>query len=627
FSVLDLDVNRARDVVGATVSDANGEFRFTLDRGIAVDVHAMVRGDEVGRALDAFAGEYVEIRPERFRVLGRVTRASDDSPVAGASIRAFRRGGNRSESRSTTTGTDGSYEIRLPFDDRVQLEVTPLVEQTSPWIPVAFDAEGVARKDVEVVPGLIVTGRVTSAVDGLPIAGATVGEGWLYHRTATTDENGEYRLQGFGRPGVRDVFVRAPGFGQSQIASLPQAVDGVLRVDFVLEPARRAHGRVVARDGTPLEGVLVAAVASENGPEGQRFDWKWARTDAEGSFEIRDLAQDLRHALMLSSHGFATRVYDFPRDEMRHEDLDLGSFELGPPALIAGVVLDDDGVGVAGVDVSMRGSNTDRDRLSGSRRVVGEYYTDERRTMTDGRGRFSFGDAAAGKYRLEFTAKDHPPIDSVSVSLADGEQRDDLIVLAGSGERILGRVFDPEGRPAVSVLVEAELVEPRDGVESFTLSFPSTRTDVNGRFAFAGLEPGDYRLVARPESIRRDAAPTLTTAFAELVPTGSEDVVIRLERGTTISGVVRDAEGNAIAECEITARDLAGSFLVASCDAAGAFRLAVPVGGLFDLAARRPEPVQDGDVVFVNALEDEFARSIVARAVEAGTQDLELVVP
>ncbi|MEZ5979201.1 MAG: carboxypeptidase regulatory-like domain-containing protein [Planctomycetota bacterium] len=625
FSVLDLDVSRARDVVARAVSDANGEFRFALERGVAVDVHAEAPGLEPGDAWRRFAGEYVEVRlASGFRVHGRVTRASDSSPVADAGLRVFQLGGSGPQERRARTEIDGTFDLRVPYDERVVLEVVPLVERSSDWILLEFDESGEAHQDVVVEQGVVVTGTVTSATDGLPIAGAIVGEGWVYRRTATTDTNGEYRLPGFGAPGLNELYAKASGFGQAQVESPPAAVDGALRVDFVLVPARRAHGRVVARDGSPLEGVLVAAVASEDGPEGQRIDWKWDRTDADGRFEVRDLSRELRHALMLSKRGFATRVYDFPNSDFRDEDLDLGTFELGPPALVAGVVQSSDGSGVADVDVSLKGWNADRDRLSRNKSRVGDFYVDTRRTTTDASGRFSFGDVAEGEYQLLARSRAHPDIDPVAVSVSEGEQRDDIVIALAGGESISGRVVDPDGDPVVDVFLNAYVVELRDPSGAEARRIPNARTGADGRFELAALPPGIYGVAVQAAS-SRSGEPLLGT-MVERVDSGSTDLEIRLERGATISGVVRDTEGNLLSNWRMYAHGADGARSGTRTDANGAFRFTVRPGELFDIEVQAPTPSPSGPVVVV-AGGGAAGRTIVARGVEAGTQDLELVMP
>jgi hypothetical protein len=148
--------------------------------------------------------------------------------------------------------------------------------------------------------------------------------------------------------------------------------------------------------------VLAAAVASEFDAQGQRTDWITARTDVSGRFELESLTPELRHALLLCKHGFATSVYDFPDAELSTQDLELGTFVLGAPALIAGTVADDAGSALADTEVVLKGFNADRFRLRGEKRKTrGHRRLVHRhaRQPTDERGRYSFGDLSAGSFR------------------------------------------------------------------------------------------------------------------------------------------------------------------------------------------------------------------------------------
>ena len=500
FTVLDLELSRATELLSELTTDASGEFRFPLERGVPVDVHVEAGEFCPAQILDRHAGEFVLVKLSAgCRVFGRVTRARDGVPVAEAAVRVFRLGGASSLARATHTAGNGSFELRFAFRDDVTLEVVPLVEQCSEWIPIELDSEGQAERNVVVADGFVVQGKVSVAGSGSSIAGAVVGEGWTFRRTAVTDANGEYRLTGFGDPGENELFAKARGYGSAKRQDLPGALDGVMHVDFELQPARRAHGRILDAAGAPISGALAAAVASDNGPQGQRTDWISSRSDAAGRFEIENLTNDLSHALMLSKHGYGTRVYDFPTDERATADLDLGTFTLSPPALIQGVVEDESGHGLADIEVILGGNNQDRWRLEDEKRLpgrgIGDWYTDSRGTQTDAAGRFSFGELAGGTYSLRARQRGRPDSKSVGVNLAESERKDQVKLLLLTGSRLRGRVVDPEGRPVAEVSLNVNAKKLRDP-SNYSGAMTSARSDAQGRFEFLGLGAGEYQLFA-----------------------------------------------------------------------------------------------------------------------------------
>ncbi|MEZ5979198.1 MAG: hypothetical protein R3F34_13375 [Planctomycetota bacterium] len=286
-TVLDLDLRQDRRTDASTVTDGLGEFRFALDRGIPVEVAAAHDPEGTATVPDCYAGSFVTVAlTPGFRVHGRIVREIDGSPVEDAVVRVFRSGGRPPFERITHSRQDGTFEVRLPSGDAMTLSVRPVEEQSSKWIFLEFDENREAEVEVVVETGVVVTGRVLSAADGRPIAGATVGEGWTYRRRAVTDR-GTYRLTGFGAPGIGELFALSHG-SRADDALGPASGRGrrdAASTSSFLSP-RRAHGRVIGSDGRPLVDVLAVAIASMRGPQGHRTDWLSTRSDADGRFEI-----------------------------------------------------------------------------------------------------------------------------------------------------------------------------------------------------------------------------------------------------------------------------------------------------------------------------------------------------
>lgn len=615
FIVLDLEVARSARPLEEQRTGADGTFAFELDPGLAVDVWAEKEGFSETVTIDRHAGQTLElVLGPGFRVHGRVTRESDGRPVAGATIKAIQLGGHAwNHRRDVQTDADGRYELRMPVSENVSLDVLPLVEQARDNLIVQFDGAGEARLDVQVVEGIEVVGRVTDAATGRPIAGATIGEGWTYRRTAVSDANGVYRLTGFGETGVYELYARAKGFGQA--VDSPELIDARRRrLDFALKPARAARGRLIDAAGRAVAGARVAAVAKGRS---SAIDWSSAQSDADGRFTCVDLVPELRHALLVHHEDFATVTYDFPPEEMSTRELDLGEIVLAPPGLIAGRVLDAEGHGVASAALTLEGTNRDRRRLLADpalrEKEVAEPYVSEREAYADEEGRFWFGQVAEGDYTLAAHDTGRAPLEGLVLTLGAGEQRTDVELVFAVGATLRGRVVDDAGLALGNVKVYAESEPPRRG----TGTRLSVRSAADGTFELRDVPAGTYTLEVfpfLPGSLPSSdpLAPWLYSAL-EGVPTDSEPVVFVVRRGELLQGVLRNAAGEPLYGYQLTIRDQDGNHgLGGSTDSEGRFTLGVEPGTTWTVEVSGP----DG--------EKGFHTLLVREGVPAGTCDLEL---
>lgn len=173
--------------------------------------------------------------------------------------------------------------------------------------------------DAHVQPLRTIRGRVTSSVDGRPIAGLRVDAGnlrapqggtWGFRPTASawTNANGEYALEGFGEAEVM-VRTRQNGLGWLDQAWQNEDCDAVnlfcqrdtqhaslafdlqqhpAGIDFVLGRGASLRGRVVEETTSrPLANYAVAVV-----PLAVLRIGKPVLTDADGNFRIDGLTAD-----------------------------------------------------------------------------------------------------------------------------------------------------------------------------------------------------------------------------------------------------------------------------------------------------------------------------------------------
>jgi hypothetical protein len=140
--------------------------------------------------------------------------------------------------------------------------------------------------------------------------------------------------------------------------------------------------------------------------------------------------------------------------------------------------------------------------------------------QTDSSGRFILPNLAAGTYTVRASKKDYfikgaiartAPITSTvvqtDVTVADGQRSSDTVFELVPGGKVIGRVTDAQGRPAV-VLVELDMVDYNPGYRVLT-RVTSIQTDDRGDFRLSGILPSTYYLRAIP----RAGSNAMTTTF------------------------------------------------------------------------------------------------------------------
>ncbi|TAJ23315.1 MAG: sigma-70 family RNA polymerase sigma factor [Planctomycetota bacterium] len=625
YSVLDVNLNRTPRVVAGTTTGPDGRFEFELERGIPLDLAVAAVGYCDAHLAGLCAGEELEIVLDRgCRVYGRITRARDGEGVADASVRVFAYGRKDSANRVARTDAEGFYELR--FSDLVdpRVEVSSGRYASSDWQRIELDARREARFDLALDDGIAVVGTVRAAGSGAPIAGAVVGEGWTFHRTATTDEHGRYRLEGFAVNGWQELYARAPGFATAQFVQLPAAENGEMRADFELARGHRARGRVVDGRGEPIAGAYVGAVASEYTAQGQDIDWISTRCDEQGRFELDGLDPKLRHCALVSAEGHATKVYDFPAEESAQAELDLGDLPLEAPALIAGRVVDEHGEPIVDASVTLSGANADRGRFRAGASLpeAGDSYVDSRSTRSDATGAFAFGALAGGGYRLSARRTGRPASREQGVTVAVGEIREDVVIAYPRGEELRGRIVDAQGRAVAGIWVSVRIEKRRDGAALPREVGISCESAADGTFVCAGLVAGDYSIDLFAVRASDDPdAPWLSAKYTGIA-SGAAARDFAIERGVCIRGRVVDASGAALVGYAVAAQPPEGALGLSIVtpmtvtDEHGDFAVAVHPARLWRVEVRGAPQSQAYATIF--AAQD---------GVASGTHDLVLRVP
>lgn len=474
---------------------------------------------------------------------GRV-RWSDGRPVAGrVSVDPGAEGG-------MVPGLQGAA-ARVELDAEGRFEVGGLtaglysVRVVTPEGLVAIDLGAVvpAREPFELtldIPTVSVSGRVVSAVDEAPIAGASLlcqlnqggGDLRMAFTRAVSAPDGSFSLLLVELPA--QIQVLGAGFRPGQLRA-KEAHGAVAR----LAPLGRVVGRVVAAaDGAPIAGAGVVVAQGPRELEGV--------SGADGHFAIDGVQTD-EVTVFVRGGGWVS-------PGLAGEDGDSDVFErkieVGKPlelelkavrsATLEGRVIDAGGTGIAGVGVLARPP----DRAF-QQRVGLPRWVDLAETNT----------AADGSFRLE----DLPPGGTVM-----------LEARAGSGERAESGPHEPGG-PAVEIrlgtsrwvhvtVLYADDGKPvvgahpslvaRSGSGRHSSGGPMTGPD--GKTRLGPLRPGDGALSIAVSGADLEQGQPETPVDTE--GTGDAHVTVKAQRGLEVHGRVLFTDGTAASGASVRVR-------------------------------------------------------------------------
>jgi len=251
-----------------------------------------------------FAGAgaaHADPTPGTGSVSGTVTRAADGQPAAGVLVHVVLQ--DFSAGESATTAPDGTFAVEglTPGTYLVSFAQGSSEYITQWWggttnsaasTPVAVGADqAVTGVDVALVSAGSISGTVTRAADGFPIAGIQVSATSLANGQylATTDDSGAYRLSGM-MPGAYQLRFTDPAgllLPQYRQAAV-QAGYGTTGMDAALATGATISGHVLAAsDGSPVSGSVTASGSAGwfSAPIGS--DGSYSLQVAEGTYAVQ----------------------------------------------------------------------------------------------------------------------------------------------------------------------------------------------------------------------------------------------------------------------------------------------------------------------------------------------------
>lgn len=446
-------------------------------------------------------------------------RAGDTRrPLAG--VRVMARADYGSELfQSTESDPQGRYLlVNLPRR-RISLSAakasyfTRAVACREPRLIVDLAAdETLAGADFEVLPGGVITGRVTDPL-GDPLEGVQMGV-WRItyfggrHRmqagSASTDDRGTYRIFGL-EPGrhillarpihrlgeQRAVALYYPGRSEESRAEEIEVVAGaeVIGIDMVLgaEPSYRISGKIVEVEPEQLSHIYVQAVTADRHAPGNVSSF--SMVDADGNFTLPGLPAGSYVLTASERTGIARgdKIFARQRIDLRANLTNL-LVRPGRPGYLTGRLTIPEAAHTRSLPEQFRLRVLDKSNLQTAESVARapDY-------------RFEFPGLWPGTYVFELVSPAHTymrslrqggrPIEPLEITLSEaGSAAVELEVGFGVG-RVSGVAKAPGGRGALS---HARVALARPATSP--VEFQTVQADQRGRWILPDVRPGEYMI-------------------------------------------------------------------------------------------------------------------------------------
>ncbi len=466
-------------------------------------------------------------------ISGRVIDRHSGEAVQGALVWSSYRPGD-----TATTDRGGAFALRTWTSSRGVSLAAAAPEYSTERINVGITSVEAGTEPVFALEAQLRLDGVVVNESGSPVSAAAVTLHQVTSRTqrrpttrtTSTDHEGRFSLPTLAQSEQSSVTVAHPDYVRTTQRVEPP--EGGAPVRLVLERGVVGWGHVVDEGGAPIAGASVkvqVARPSQNmldyGDRAEVGPPLEAATDSEGRFEMRGLPAG-RVDIFASSQGKAPTLVRGVTLEAELDRQEIGTLTLVDGVVLEGRVVDGDGAGIGGAQVT----------LFPSRGMGDAWSRDTLQESTDAEGHFRFVALNPGLHHLQASADGYVRAQSQKVDLpVQGEQR----VRLERGIQLRGTTRGPDGEAvrALVLLVAADTDRP-DRQANVT-------SDADGSFVLEAMPAGSYRLTAQGPGLRSDE---LRIDLRENVA----PVSVSLTQGAVLVGRVLSAEGRAIAGAQVS---------------------------------------------------------------------------
>ncbi|MEM7310642.1 MAG: carboxypeptidase-like regulatory domain-containing protein, partial [Planctomycetota bacterium] len=493
---------------------------------------------------------------------GRVLEEDSGRPIEGVRV-VLSHGSLRVD---TATDAEGDFDLAWPAGHAAELSVVHpgYVDVRSPTVDLSQDGRFFLQRSARLLgrvepwppPGLAESADPPHALlwgHDLRVRSQEA------QQSVPLDRQGRFLFPDLA-PGAWNVSVLAPGVLVEPLGGIELDPGEEREVRLLAERGGVLVARVVvAGTDTPLSGVRVSARSKQRplppGAEGA-FDVE-GETGADGEVRLEGLSGgQQRVSLRLPWGAKETARAELPPT--------LGTvsktFEVAPPARLAGTVVDADGEPLPGARVvvltpGQRGELEKAFRTGGDMKRPG--------AETDEHGAFAIEGVQPEREHVVLAfppgGLEAGPPGSVKVGplAADGAE-EGLVVRLPSGARLSGRVRADDGVPIDAAEVTLRAVHVRTSAP-----YRETVSGAEGFFEFSGVPVGAVVVEAAAEGFRT------RRKRVEIGPEGMGEVELTLPSAFVVEGRVADERGAGVSGLQVRLAIEEGSPEAAALKAAG----------------------------------------------------------
>jgi uncharacterized GH25 family protein len=468
-------------------------------------------------------------------VRGRVLKGAEgEVPFPGTSLQAGLESagaaGFDAPLATAVAGEDGKFTLEGLPQAGIRIRATA-PGHAVPALSVA--AEFTGEVTIRLFPGAAISGRVLDRETKAPVAGAEIA--WERTVQARSGPDGAFRLDAV-TVGSMELVVRAKGYARrKEVVTVPEAGRGGLEI--LLRPGSSVSGTVFGPDGKPRAGASIDAVMLYDAPiVGETpvpLDTGGAVSGPDGNYSVDGLPAARKLRISASTEDMLAAPVDAGplAKGVPQEGVDL---KLAPAGTIIATVLDGKGNPVPGATVTATPAEGG-DRQGAAAMIRVSIRTGQAGTPTDERGIARVRPVVPGPMTVRAAKDDYKGAETPLLTGAGAETPVTLVLDAG--QSLSGKVVDGGGAPVPGATVTVQHL----GIGSAISEQRTTAED--GTFRVGGID-------GRGFMVRAEKKGFVTTSLNNQ-EAGKEGLVVTLQLGGTVVGVVTDATGSPVGQFRV----------------------------------------------------------------------------